>query len=33
MWKADLEMERFVSITFCIQNKVVQNTLCEPLRS
>ena len=33
MWKADLEMERFVSITFCIQKKVVQNTLCEPLRS
>ena len=25
MWKADLEMERCVSTTFCIQKKVVQN--------
>ena len=33
MWKADLEMGRGVSTTFFIQKKVVQNTLCEPLRS
>ena len=33
MWRTDLEMKRFVSTTFCIQKKVVQNTLCEPLRS
>ena len=33
MWKADLEMERYVLTTFSIQKKVVQRTFYEPLRS
>ena len=33
MCKADLEMERCVLTTSCIQKKVVQKTFYEPLRS
>ena len=33
MWKADLDMERCVLTTSCIQKKVVQKTFYEPLRS